>query len=179
MYGYTFHITDPLCECRESFSISSTKEQWWIPFIASFLLTTISFWTNSRTASADLRDINLINDMKRKSIVIFLKNNLPRKVLKYSPSPACYVVILSSGPHKANGWVCHGTYGQCFLSGEYHMMWHGYSLSMAKWLHPLWIVWWNYISIPKRKRCRRWSLGMDEYFHLHFSGHVITYTCCY
>ena len=25
---------------------------------------------------------------------------------------------------------------------------------------------WNYLSIPKLQRCNRWSLGMDEQFHL-------------
>ena len=32
-------------------------------------------------------------------------------------------------------------------------------------LNPLWNVELNYLSIPKRQRCDRWSLWMDKYFH--------------
>ena len=37
---------------------------------------------------------------------------------------------------------------------------------MDKWLHPLWCVEWNYLSIPKPQRLHRWGLGMDKYLHL-------------
>ena len=37
--------------------------------------------------------------------------------------------------------------------------------SMDKLFHPLWSVWWNYVSIPKLQRCNRWSLEMDKNFH--------------
>ena len=47
--------------------------------------------------------------------------------------------------------------------------------SMTKYLHPLQIVGWNYLSIPKRQRLYRWSLGMDEWYMSYFTGHVITY----
>ena len=36
---------------------------------------------------------------------------------------------------------------------------------MAKYLHPLWSVGWNYLSIPKLQRLHRWSLGMAKQFH--------------
>ena len=45
-------------------------------FIVSFLLATLRFWTNSRMASEHSRDINLINDMKRNYIAMFLKKQL-------------------------------------------------------------------------------------------------------
>ena len=31
--------------------------------------------------------------------------------------------------------------------------------SMDRWLHPLWIVWWNYLSIPRLQNC---MLRMDK-----------------
>ena len=36
---------------------------------------------------------------------------------------------------------------------------------------------WNYLSIPKRQRLHRWSLGWINDFILHFTWYVITYPC--
>ena len=37
--------------------------------------------------------------------------------------------------------------------------------SMDKWLHLLWSVGWNHLSIPKHQQCSHWSLRMDKQFH--------------
>ena len=37
--------------------------------------------------------------------------------------------------------------------------------SMDKWVHSLWSVGSNYLSIPKLQRCNRLSLGKDKQFH--------------
>ena len=65
--------------------------------------------------------------------------------------------------------------------------WHGITLIPA-WIsncirHKVWddklprLAGWNYLSVPKLQRCSRCSLGMDRWFHPHFSDHVITYSC--
>ena len=35
---------------------------------------------------------------------------------------------------------------------------------MDRWLHPLWVVGWNYLPIPELQRCSLWRLGMDKNF---------------
>ena len=40
-----------------------------------------------------------------------------------------------------------------------------YNPSMDKWLHQLWSVAWNYLSILEFQWCSRWSLGMDKTPH--------------
>ena len=45
------------------------------------------------------------------------------------------------------------------------------------YLHHLKIMLWNYLSMSKLQRCRRWSLGMGKWFRKHFIGHVIIYAC--
>ena len=37
--------------------------------------------------------------------------------------------------------------------------------SRDKWLHLLWSVGWNDLSIPELQRLHHWSLKMDKYFH--------------
>ena len=37
--------------------------------------------------------------------------------------------------------------------------------SRDKWLHLLWSVGWNDLSIPELQRLYHWSLKMDKYFH--------------
>ena len=45
------------------------------------------------------------------------------------------------------------------------LAWINFNSSTDKWLHPLWSVGWNYLSIPKLQLFHCWSFGMDRSLH--------------
>ena len=46
--------------------------------------------------------------------------------------------------------------------GPLLLTWYNFNPNMDKCLYPLYIVGWNYLSIPKLHRYNRWSLEMNK-----------------
>ena len=68
----------------------------------------------------------------------------------------------------------HTTIYRACAPGPLLLTWINFNPSMAKYLHPILSVGWNYISIHKLQRRSRWSLWMDKKFH-----HTFYWACNY
>ena len=103
---------------------------------------------------------NVFEDQgKSKNVLNFLKCNILIWVTQYFKKNMYWIDV--------SCWPCFtrplDQCSRCSSTTNYHyglhlLTWINFNLSMDKWVHPLWYVKWNYLSIPKLKFWYGWVI---------------------